>query len=84
LGARLVGTVLAAGLGASPHADMVMAAYGLGAQIGVFLPYSRRQESEADQIGLVLAARACYDPHAALGVWQRMAALSNKPPPVFL
>jgi predicted Zn-dependent protease len=56
LGARIVGTALAVGLGASPHADMIMAAYGLGAQVGVFLPYSRLQELEADQIGLVLAA----------------------------
>lgn len=84
LGARLVGTTLAIGLGVSPHADMVMAAYGLGVQVGVLLPYSRLQESEADEIGLVLAARAGYDPHAAVGVWQRMAALPNKRPPAFL
>jgi predicted Zn-dependent protease len=63
---------------------MIMAAYGLGAQVGVLLPYSRLQEEEADRIGLVLAARAGYDPRAALGVWQRMAALPGGRPPQFL
>jgi len=84
LGVRVVGTALAIGLGASPHAEMIMAAYGLGARVGVLLPYSRRQELEADQIGLVLAARAGYEPTTALGVWQRMAALPTERPPAFL
>ena len=61
-----------------------MAAYGLGAQVGVLLPYSRLQESEADRIGLVLAAKAGYDAQAGIGVWQRMAKLSGRRPPPFL
>ena len=46
------------------------------------MPYSRSQESEADHYGLFLAARAGYDPRAAVGVWERMAALSGgqRPP----
>jgi predicted Zn-dependent protease len=84
LGAQLLGTALAVGFQTSPYANTIMAAYGLGAQVGVLLPYSRLQESEADRIGLVLAARAGYDTQAAVGVWQRMAKLSGRRPPPFL
>lgn len=84
MGAQLLGTALAVGLQASPYANTIMAAYGLGAQVGVLLPYSRLQESEADRIGLVLAAKAGYDAQAGIGVWQRMAKLSGRRPPPFL
>lgn len=40
--------------------------------LGVVRPASRKQESEADYIGLMIMAKACYDPNAAVGVWQRM------------
>jgi predicted Zn-dependent protease len=84
MGAQLLGTALAIGFQTSPYANTIMAAYGLGAQVGVLLPYSRLQESEADRIGLVLAAKAGYDAQAAVGVWQRMAKLGGRRPPPFL
>jgi len=48
----------------------VMAVYGYGRA----LPYARKQESQADEMGLMLAAAACFDPHAAIPLWQRMEA----------
>ncbi len=75
--ARVGGTALGIGLGAlgvSPTAGRVaMQGYGLGAQLGVLLPYSRVQESEADRIGLILMAKAGYDPELALQFWERFA-----------
>ena len=50
----------------------VLEAYGLGATVGVLLPWGRTQEAEADHIGLILMARGGYDPHAALSLWERM------------
>jgi len=65
--------------------QLIMAAYGVGGQVGVLLPFGRSQESEADHIGLVYMARAGYDPHAAVGFWQRMeAAAQGGQPPEFL
>lgn len=53
------------------------AAYGLAANVGLLLPYSRTQEYEADHIGLILMALAGYDPHAALSFWSKMAQESK-------
>ena len=47
--------------------------FGLGAQYGALLPFSRQQESEADHLGLIFMAIAGYNPQAALPFWQRMA-----------
>jgi len=53
--------------------------------IGVALPFGRKQESEADHIGLILMAKAGYDPREALGFWERMASeMGGKAPPAFL
>ena len=61
-------------------------AYGAGTQVGVMLPFSRKDESEADHIGLVYMARAGYNPEAALEFWKRFAAAtaSEGGPPSFL
>lgn len=48
--------------------------YGIGAQVGVLLPYSRKQEYEADRLGMILMAMAGYDPAEALAFWERMTA----------
>ncbi|MDO9634137.1 MAG: M48 family metallopeptidase [Paludibacter sp.] len=48
--------------------------YGLGAQIGVVLPYSRKHEYEADRLGLIFMAMAGYNPSEALVFWERMSA----------
>lgn len=48
--------------------------FGLGAQYGVMMPYARKQEYEADEIGLIVMAMAGYDPRAAVPFWTRMAA----------
>lgn len=65
-------------------AQLSMAALGLGANVGVLLPFSRQHESEADYIGLLLAAQAGYDPQEAIRVWERMEARSKGQPPEFL
>jgi predicted Zn-dependent protease len=77
LAAQLGGTVLGTVFGGGPSSNLVLAAYGLGTQLGVLLPYSRTQESEADHIGLLLMARAGYDPHGALAFWQRMEQMAG-------
>ncbi|MHC1764626.1 MAG: M48 family metallopeptidase [Verrucomicrobiia bacterium] len=61
-------------------------AYGVGSQVGVVLPYSRRDESEADHIGLIYMARAGYNPEKAIEFWKRFAAATagEGGPPSFL
>ncbi len=63
-----------------------LTAYGIGATVGLILPYSRKQEFEADTIGLYLMAEAGYDPREAIAFWKRMLAASKgRPrPPAFL
>lgn len=63
----------------------VLGAFGLGAQYGIMLPFSRDHESEADRIGLLLLARACFDPREAPKFWERMEAANRSgTPPEFL
>ncbi len=68
-------------LGMTPAATQVA---GLALKGGVLLPFSRSHESEADHIGLLLAAEAGYDPKDAVRVWERMAEFSDGGPPEFL
>jgi predicted Zn-dependent protease len=58
--------------------------FNVGTTVGVLLPFSRTQESEADQLGLVFMAMAGYDPNEAVTFWQRMAAGKSGAPPEFL
>jgi predicted Zn-dependent protease len=53
--------------------EVVGEAYGAAAQVGVLLPFSRKQEAEADHIGMICMARAGYDPAEAIAFWQRFA-----------
>jgi predicted Zn-dependent protease len=65
--------------------QLFMAAYGIGSQVGVLLPFSRVQETEADRLGLIFMAMAGYVPDAAVDFWQRMADMNRGPrPPEFL
>ena len=57
---------------------LIQKAYGLGSTVGVQLPHSRRQESEADHLGLIYMARAGYDPQQAIAFWQRFAAFNSQ------
>ncbi|MBI5096745.1 MAG: M48 family metallopeptidase [Nitrospirae bacterium] len=59
-------------------------AYGIGVNVGVLLPFSRSQELEADRVGLVLMAKAGYDPNEAVAFWKRMMKGKDKAPPEFL
>lgn len=52
-------------------------AYGLGSQLGVLLPYSRKHEYEADRLGLIIMAMAGYDIYVAPGFWERMSQGGN-------
>ncbi|MGE0082769.1 MAG: M48 family metallopeptidase [Thiohalomonadaceae bacterium] len=74
--------VLAGGQGAQN--DNLMALLGLGAQVGIILPFSRTQESEADLLGLDLMAKAGFDPRESVNLWKNMTAAGNGAPPEFL
>jgi len=63
---------------------LFLAAYGVGATVGLSLPFSRKHESEADQMGLAFMALAGYDPHEAVSFWERMAANSSGQPPEWM
>jgi predicted Zn-dependent protease len=64
--------------------DIGTAALAQAAQLAITLPYSRSHETDADLVGLELAARAGYDPRAALSLWRKMAAAAKGQPPQFL
>lgn len=75
------GVRLAGGLTGSRQTTGLLAQ---AATLGIILPYSRTQEAEADEIGLMMMARAGYDPREALVFWKNMEALGGSAPPQFL
>jgi predicted Zn-dependent protease len=71
-------------LGDVEYAAEIAAALGLGVEYGVVLPYSRRQELEADRLGLATMAAAGFDPRTAVDLWRRMDAAAGPRLPEFL
>jgi len=79
--------VLAAALNVpAQYQNLYAQAYGVTSQVGLILPYSRKFEHEADQIGVYLMYKAGYNPAQALKFWENMAGLSksSQKPPAFL
>ena len=74
---QVAGAAAGASGGGGVMSQAAMAALGVGAQVGVLLPFSRKHESEADYIGILLAADAGYDPRESVGLWERMAQVSG-------
>jgi len=79
--------VVGASLGAASQGinpEIAQLAGGALANYGYILPFSRKHESEADYVGLLLAAQAGYDPHEAVHIWERMEAAGGGQPAEFL
>ena len=85
---QLGGTAVALGTAKKdPKAQQIWnTAFGLGAQFGVMLPFSRNHETEADKLGMVFMIMAGYQPKEAINVWVRMSqrAESGQAPPEFM
>lgn len=86
MGTQLGMTVLSEAVKSKPEQtqNIFMGAVGMGAQVGILLPFSRQNESEADHLGLIFMAMAGYNPQEAPKFWQRMSAGSQGAPPEFL
>ena len=83
---QLGGAALQVALSQKPEQtqSLFLTAYGVGSQVGALLPFSRKQETEADEFGLIFAAMAGYDPREAVPFWERMAKTGGGAPPEFL
>jgi predicted Zn-dependent protease len=76
-GLQVIGTAAGAAGGGGILGQAAMAALGVGAKVGVLLPFSRKHESEADYVGILLAADAGYDPRESIALWERMGQVSG-------
>jgi predicted Zn-dependent protease len=77
VGLQVVGAAIGLSGGNPMLGQATMAALGAGAQVGVLLPFSRKHESEADYVGILLAADAGYDPRESVALWERMGQASG-------
>ncbi len=75
--------MIAAGAAAG-DSQLALGAAAVAAQFAVQLPNSRASETEADRIGIELAAKAGYDPAAAATLWKKMGAVGGSRPPAFM
>lgn len=84
---QLGGVALAVALSSQPAEtqNLFLNAYGVGSQVGVLLPFSRKQELESDRYGMIWGAMAGYNPREAINLWKRMEQQANgQAPPEFL
>lgn len=79
-----VNVAQAAAGGSGTYSGQLMGLLGAGATVGVILPFNRKQESEADVVGLDLMARAGFNPAEAIPLWENMARIGQEKPPEFL
>ena len=83
--AGAIGVAVATGGKSAEEQQLWMTAYGIGSQVGGMLPFSRKHETEADKIGLLISTIAGYNPEEAPRLWERMKAASGgKAPPEFM
>jgi predicted Zn-dependent protease len=74
----------AAAGGSGTYSGQLMGLLGAGATVGVILPFNRKQESEADIVGLDYMARAGFDPSQSIPLWENMSRIGKDKPPEFL
>jgi predicted Zn-dependent protease len=83
---QLGGMALQVALSKKPQEtqSLFLQSYAIGSHVGAILPWSRQQETEADQYGLIFAALAGYNPQEAIPFWERMSNAGGASPPEFL